>query len=165
MVGIAGEDDLDAPDIANEPPQRDKSAEVGVAPGSNLEPAPARSSQLRTTNPAAPRFAMLSRNHGLCSGKIDCIDLVGENGPQAGEPGPDRPMGRLSTARADQRFSTMKEDLRRRYFENSSGGSTLHCAPKLIVSQQERATIMYSVRIMASFDPATVRKPDQGGCR
>ena len=54
MVGIAGEDDLDAPDIANEPPQRDKSAEVGVAPGSNLEPAPARSSQLRTTNPAAP---------------------------------------------------------------------------------------------------------------
>ena len=54
MVGIAGEDDLDAPDIANEPPQRDKSAEVGVAPGSNLEPAPARSSQLRTTNPVAP---------------------------------------------------------------------------------------------------------------
>src|ERR1700690_270048 len=37
MVGIAGEDDLDAPDIANDPPQRDKSAEVGVTPGFNLE--------------------------------------------------------------------------------------------------------------------------------
>jgi hypothetical protein len=46
--------------------------------------------------------------------------LVGENGPEAGEPGPVRPMGRLPNARADQRFSTMKEDLRRRYFENSS---------------------------------------------
>src|SRR6202051_4363194 len=32
MVGIAGEDDLDAPDIANESPQREKSAEAGVAP-------------------------------------------------------------------------------------------------------------------------------------
>jgi hypothetical protein len=41
-------------DLSNDLPQRDKSAEVGVAPGSNLEPAPAPSSQLRTTNPAAP---------------------------------------------------------------------------------------------------------------
>jgi hypothetical protein len=54
MVGIAGEDDLDAPDIANDPPQRDKSAEVGVAPGSNLEPVPSRSSQSRTTNAPIP---------------------------------------------------------------------------------------------------------------
>jgi hypothetical protein len=54
MVGIAGEDDLDAPDIANEPSQRDKPAESGLAPGPNLEPAPARSSQFRTANPAIP---------------------------------------------------------------------------------------------------------------
>jgi hypothetical protein len=49
MVGIAGEDDLDA-----EPPQRDKPAEVGVAPGSDPEPASARSSPFRTVNPATP---------------------------------------------------------------------------------------------------------------
>jgi hypothetical protein len=49
---IAGEDDLDAPDTANEPSQRDKKAEVGLAP--NSEPAPARSSQSRTMSPATP---------------------------------------------------------------------------------------------------------------
>jgi hypothetical protein len=54
MVGIAGEDDLDAPEIANEPPQPDKAAEVGVSPSSGLEPAVARSSQFRTANPATP---------------------------------------------------------------------------------------------------------------
>jgi hypothetical protein len=53
MVGIAGEDDLDAPDIANDPPQRDKPAEVGVS-SSGLEPPTVRSSQSRTTNPATP---------------------------------------------------------------------------------------------------------------
>src|SRR6202043_18238 len=52
MVGIAGEDDLDAPDLANEPPQRDKAAEGGLAPSSSPERAPVRSSQSRTTNPA-----------------------------------------------------------------------------------------------------------------
>src|ERR1700680_2419248 len=36
MVGIAGEDDLDAPDIANDGPKGDKSAEAGPAPGSVL---------------------------------------------------------------------------------------------------------------------------------
>jgi hypothetical protein len=54
MVGIAGEDDLDAPDIANDQPQRDKPAEVGLAPGSGLEPVPTRSSPFRTANPATP---------------------------------------------------------------------------------------------------------------
>ena len=52
MVGIAGEDDLDAADGANEPPQRDKLAKAGVAPSSILEPAMTSSSQLRTTKPA-----------------------------------------------------------------------------------------------------------------
>jgi hypothetical protein len=54
MVGIAGEDDLDAPDIANEPSQRDKTAEGGLAPSLALGPAAARSSQFRTGNPANP---------------------------------------------------------------------------------------------------------------
>src|ERR1700674_1467219 len=54
MVGIAGEDDLDAPDIANEPPQREKSADVGKVLSSSLAPAPTRSSQYRTTNPPVP---------------------------------------------------------------------------------------------------------------
>src|SRR5882757_3774087 len=52
MVGIAGEDDLDAPDLANDPPPRDKAAEGGLAPSSSRERAPVRSSQSRTTNPA-----------------------------------------------------------------------------------------------------------------
>jgi hypothetical protein len=51
MVGIAGEDDLDAPDIANEPPRRDKPPEVDLATNSGPEAAPARSSQFRTRNP------------------------------------------------------------------------------------------------------------------
>jgi hypothetical protein len=54
MVGIAGEDDLDAPDIANGQPQRDKPAEVSVTPGSDSEPASARSIPFRTVNPATP---------------------------------------------------------------------------------------------------------------
>jgi hypothetical protein len=52
MVGIAGEDDLDAPDLANEPLQRDKAAEGDLAPSASPERAPVRSSQSRTTNPA-----------------------------------------------------------------------------------------------------------------
>jgi hypothetical protein len=54
MVGIAGEDDLDAPDIADDQPQRDKPTEVGVAASTGLELASARSSQLRTRNPMIP---------------------------------------------------------------------------------------------------------------
>jgi hypothetical protein len=54
MVGIAGEDDLDAPDIANDQPQREKAAEAPIAPSSGLEPATVRSSQFRTGNPANP---------------------------------------------------------------------------------------------------------------
>src|SRR5665647_2822136 len=44
MVGIAGEDDLDAPDIANEPSQRDRPTEGSLSPSPGLERAPARSS-------------------------------------------------------------------------------------------------------------------------
>jgi len=51
MVGIAGEDDLDAPDFASEGPKGDKTAENGLAPGSGLEPASDRSSQSRTRKP------------------------------------------------------------------------------------------------------------------
>jgi hypothetical protein len=52
MVGIAGEDDLDAPDIADDGTKANKIAEIGVAPRSGLEPPSARSSQSRTGNPA-----------------------------------------------------------------------------------------------------------------
>ena len=54
MVGIAGEDDLDAPDLTNDQPRRDKAADSWLAPNSGLAPAPVRSSQLRTGNPATP---------------------------------------------------------------------------------------------------------------
>src|SRR6202790_3696272 len=52
MVGIAGEDDLDAPDIANDEPKGAKKAEAGVASTSGLQPASYRSSQSRTGEPA-----------------------------------------------------------------------------------------------------------------
>jgi ERF superfamily len=51
MVGIAGEDDLDAPDIANDEHKGNKTSEVSLASSSGLELAPARSSQSRTGNP------------------------------------------------------------------------------------------------------------------
>jgi ERF superfamily len=50
MVGIAGEDDLDAPDIANDGPKGDKTAQADLAPNSELEPERARSGQSRTAN-------------------------------------------------------------------------------------------------------------------
>src|SRR5450759_782772 len=53
MVGIAGEDDLDAPDLINDQPQGDKAAEARLAP-SGLEPMPVRSSRFRTGNPTTP---------------------------------------------------------------------------------------------------------------
>src|SRR3982074_3548578 len=56
MVGIAGEDDLDAPDVINDQPksQRDKAADTPRAVASRGGPAPTRSSQLRSGSPSAP---------------------------------------------------------------------------------------------------------------
>jgi hypothetical protein len=53
MVGIAGEDDLDAPDSASDQPQPNKAGEA-LALNASPQPAPARSSQPRTTDPATP---------------------------------------------------------------------------------------------------------------
>ena len=47
MVGIAGEDDLDAPDIANDGPKEDRTAE-GLAARNGLAPKPADASRSRT---------------------------------------------------------------------------------------------------------------------
>lgn len=52
IVGIAGEDDLDAPDLTNDQPRGDKATEA--RPGSGVELAPVRSSQFRTVNPPIP---------------------------------------------------------------------------------------------------------------
>jgi hypothetical protein len=54
MVGIAGEDDLDAPHFATEPPQSDKPAEAGVTLSSSPEPSSAPSTQLRSGSLASP---------------------------------------------------------------------------------------------------------------
>jgi hypothetical protein len=51
MVGIAGEDDLDAPDLTNDQPKGDKAAD---AVWSGVEPAPVRSNPIRTVNPHIP---------------------------------------------------------------------------------------------------------------
>ena len=55
MVGIAGEDDLDAPDIANEESKGGKAEEPGPVANSSPQPFPARSSQSRTGNAARRR--------------------------------------------------------------------------------------------------------------
>jgi hypothetical protein len=54
MVGIAGEDDLDAPDFTNDQPKADKAADAHLAPNSGLEPAPVRSGQFRNGHPTTP---------------------------------------------------------------------------------------------------------------
>ena len=54
MVGIAGEDDLDAPDSANDEPPRGTATETTVARSSRPEPAPARSSRLAAAKPDTP---------------------------------------------------------------------------------------------------------------
>src|SRR6202165_2743382 len=53
MVGIAGEDDLDAPDVANDGPKGDKTAEPDLALRSGLGPPQAETSHPRT-RPAPP---------------------------------------------------------------------------------------------------------------
>ena len=59
MVGIAGEDDLDAPDIANDGPKGDRTAE-DLAPRNGLAPKPADASRSRTRT-APPRSGEAQR--------------------------------------------------------------------------------------------------------
>lgn len=56
MVGIAGEDDLDAPDVINDQPKPlgDKAVDTPRAVASGAEPAPTPSSQLRTGSRSTP---------------------------------------------------------------------------------------------------------------
>jgi hypothetical protein len=56
MVGIAGEDDLDAPpDVTGDPAEGHKAAVgIGLAPNSSAAAAPVYAGQLRTGGPAAP---------------------------------------------------------------------------------------------------------------
>ena len=54
MVGIAGEDDLDAPDVTNDPPEGRRAVEIILAPNPSVAPAPVRPSQFRTGNPGTP---------------------------------------------------------------------------------------------------------------
>src|SRR5438445_3592337 len=51
MVGIAGEDDLDAPDFVNDRRSGDKAAEALPVPNSGLEPTSGRASQFRAAGP------------------------------------------------------------------------------------------------------------------
>jgi hypothetical protein len=54
MVGIAGEDDLDAPDIINDNPRGDKVAGAGLASKSSAESSSLSSIQFRTGSPITP---------------------------------------------------------------------------------------------------------------
>jgi hypothetical protein len=56
MVGIAGEDDLDAPDVTSDPAEGHKAAVgIGLAPSPGAAAALVHASQLRTGSPAAAR--------------------------------------------------------------------------------------------------------------
>ncbi len=52
MVGIAGEDDLDAPDVINDQPSGDTAVDSGPAPNASV--VPVRQSDFRTGNPSTP---------------------------------------------------------------------------------------------------------------
>jgi hypothetical protein len=54
MVGIAGEDDLDAPDLTSDQPTGHKAAKEIVAPDSGLVPTPNGATQHRTEKPGIP---------------------------------------------------------------------------------------------------------------
>src|SRR6266850_786184 len=54
MVGIAGEDDLDAPDATNDEPKGDIAAGTRHAVWASVDPAPVRSSQSRAVSPNIP---------------------------------------------------------------------------------------------------------------
>src|SRR5882672_5607068 len=54
MVGIAGEDDLDAPDVGDDQPKAVKTADTRLAPNTGFEAAPVRASQFRTERPGIP---------------------------------------------------------------------------------------------------------------
>src|SRR5258705_6304889 len=51
MVGIAGEDDLDAPDVINDRPSGDKAAEARHVSNPGLEPTSESANQFRTAGP------------------------------------------------------------------------------------------------------------------
>src|SRR5258708_6048520 len=87
MVGIAGEDDLDAPDVINDQPSGDKAVDSGRAANPGVTPAPVRS----TTNArVAQEFA---------SAPADQIPPRGPSTP-TGPIKPPRPRGRLSKVKA-----------------------------------------------------------------
>src|SRR6202158_360501 len=54
MVGIAGEDDLDAPDLVSDPANEHKAIDTASAPNASVVPAPVRQSDFRTENPGTP---------------------------------------------------------------------------------------------------------------
>src|SRR5437764_6505196 len=51
MVGIAGEDDLDAPDFVNDRRSEDKAVDSGPSTNPSVEPTPGHASQFRTVGP------------------------------------------------------------------------------------------------------------------
>jgi len=54
MVGIAGEDDLDAPDLVNDPAKGHKVVDTGLAPNPSFAPTPVPASQFRAGNLTTP---------------------------------------------------------------------------------------------------------------
>ena len=87
MVGIAGEDDLDAPpDVTGEPAADHKAVDAGLAPNPNRPPAPARPSQSQTrdgTNPPAREMLSAEESAALRAQLVQEIETLPEDGLQA----------------------------------------------------------------------------------
>jgi hypothetical protein len=83
MVGIAGEDDLDAsPDVTNDPPEGHKAAETSLAPNPSVAPASVRPSQFRSgngTNPAVRERLGVEESAAMAAQLIREIEALPED--------------------------------------------------------------------------------------
>lgn len=73
MVGIAGEDDLDAPDMANDGPKRNHDAEICLAPDHSLTPVPSHvSPRIRTAQPVQEKLSA----EASAAGRVQLIQEI-----------------------------------------------------------------------------------------
>jgi hypothetical protein len=112
MVGIAGEDDLDAPDFGNDQPQRDKPAEGG--PNSSPVSALARSTLLRTQpSPPAP----------------EKLGTEESRDPDATDPGDPNPAERRPGDNFAPPSTPPKSELAIREYNGTQGERRIHHTP------------------------------------
>jgi hypothetical protein len=115
MVGIAGEDDLDAPDVSNDQPKRERAAHAHLAPNPPVEPVPNRTSQFRTENSATPVREKLCVEESVAAGAqlIQEIETLPEDELQ---------LRAIAILKAKNRLSAEDAKLVEQAFEARMGG-------------------------------------------